>query len=194
MEEMRLEKGVEEAYLQKTKAAAEKQLEEARRGVDARLCEMEEARKELLENTESGMGNGFRNYNSSADFEALIELSQNAAPVVQMVADCEELMRKIRRLEKLLDSPYFARIDFCFEGEEEAEKVYIGRTSLMEKGALEIYVYDWRSPIASVFYRFMTGEAYYDAPNGRIEGTVERKRQYEIKKGSLLYFLTQMSV
>ena len=56
-----------------------------------------------------------------------------------MVADCEELMRKIRRLEKLLDSPYFARIDFCFEGEEEAEKVYIGRTSLMEKGALEIY-------------------------------------------------------
>ena len=195
MEEMRLEKGVEEAYLQKTKAAAEKQLEEARRGVDARLCEMEEARKELQENTESGMGNGFRNYNSSADFEALIELSQNAAPVVQMVADCEELMRKIRRLEKLLDSPYFARIDFCFEGEEEAEKVFIGRTSLMEKGALEIYVYDWRSPIASVFYRFMTGEAYYDAPNGRIEGTVERKRQYEIKKGSLLYFFdTNVSI
>ena len=195
MEEMRLEKGVEEAYLQKTKAAAEKQLEEARRGVDARLCEMEEARKELQENTESGMGNGFRNYNSSADFEALIELSQNAAPVVQMVADCEELMRKIRRLEKLLDSPYFARIDFCFEGEEEAEKVYIGRTSLMEKGALEIYVYDWRSPIASVFYRFMTGEGYYDAPNGRIEGTVERKRQYEIKKGSLLYFFdTNVSI
>lgn len=30
MEGMRLEKGVEEAYLQKTKAAAEKQLEEAR--------------------------------------------------------------------------------------------------------------------------------------------------------------------
>ncbi len=195
MEEMQLEREMEEAYLQRTKEAAERQLEQARRAVEEGRLEMEEARRELQENTESGMGSGLRNYNSAADFEALVELSQNAAPVARIAADYEELMRKIRRLEKLLKSPYFARIDFCFQGEEEPEKVYIGRTSLMEKGAMEIYVYDWRSPIASVFYRFMTGEAYYDAPNGRIEGEVERKRQYEIRDGRLLYFFdTNVSI
>lgn len=195
MEEIRLERDMEEAYLLKTKEKAEKQLAQARKAVDARRGEMEDARRELQENTESGMGNGLRNYSSAADFEALVELSQNAAPIARMAADCEDLMRKIGRLEKLLKSPYFARIDFCFEGEEEPEKVYIGRTALMEKGAMEIYVYDWRSPIASVFYRFMTGEAYYDAPNGRIEGNVERKRQYEIKDGRLIYFFdTNVSI
>lgn len=195
MEEMRLERDVEEAYLLKTKEMAREQLAQARNAMDQGQREMEEARKELREDTESGMGNGFRNYSNAADFEALVELSQNAAPLAQIEAGCQELMRKIRRLEKLLDSPYFARIDFCFEGEEEPEKVYIGRTALMEKGATKIYVYDWRSPIASVFYRFMTGEAYYDAPNGRIEGKVERKRQYEIKGGCLHYFFdTNVSI
>lgn len=51
-----------------------------------------------------------------------------------------------------------------------------------------MYVYDWRSPIASVFYRFMTGEAFYDAPCGRVTGELNLKRQYEIKNGTLEYF------
>lgn len=195
MEEMQMERNLEEAYLLSTKEAAQKQLAQARKAVEEGQREIEAAQRELQENTESGMGSGLRNYNSSADFEALVELSQNAAPIARMAADCQELMRRIRRLERLLKSPYFARIDFRFEGEEEPEKIYIGRTALMEKGAMEIYVYDWRSPIASVFYRFMTGEAYYDAPNGRIEGEVERKRQYEIKDGRLLYFFdTNVSI
>lgn len=49
-------------------------------------------------------------------------------------------------------------------------------------------VYDWRSPIASIFYRFMTGEAFYDAPCGRVTGELNLKRQYEIKNGKLEYF------
>ena len=51
-----------------------------------------------------------------------------------------------------------------------------------------MYVYDWRSPIASIFYRFMTGEAFYDAPCGRVTGELNLKRQYEIKNGKLEYF------
>ena len=51
-----------------------------------------------------------------------------------------------------------------------------------------MYVYDWRSPIASVFYRFVMGQAFYDAPSGRISGEVNLKRQYEISKGALEFF------
>ena len=189
--ESELEREPEERYLKRTIEAAEKQLAQAHEAMEKRQSELAEVKKEVQENTEHGI----RDLSDTADFEALVELNQSVAPIAQMAADCDELMRKIRRLENLIRTPYFARIDFCFEGEEVPEKVYIGRTSLMEKGASEIYVYDWRSPIASVFYRFMTGEAYYDAPNGRIEGNVERKRQYEIKNSQLLYFFdTNVSI
>ena len=81
----------------------------------------------------------------------------------------------------MIKSPYFARIDFKFDDEDEFEKIYIGRSSLRKNSYQEMYVYDWRSPIASVFYRFMTGEAFYDAPCGRVTGELNLKRQYEIK-------------
>jgi DNA helicase-2/ATP-dependent DNA helicase PcrA len=88
----------------------------------------------------------------------------------------------------MIKSPYFARIDFKFDDEDEFEKIYIGRSSLRKNSYQEMYVYDWRSPIASVFYRFMTGEAFYDAPCGRVTGELNLKRQYEIKNGKLEYF------
>lgn len=178
------ETALEEAYLRETLEVGEKQLAQARKTMEKQQSEMIEAKKELRENTE----HGFMNLYSSGDFEALVELSQSMAPVTNLAAECDDLAKKIRRLEGFLKSPYFARIDFCFEGEQEPEKIYIGRTSLAEHSSALIYVYDWRSPVASVFYRFMTGEAYYDAPAGRITGNLERKRQFEIKDGRLNYF------
>jgi len=52
-------------------------------------------------------------------------------------------------------------------------------SSLMDDKSHEMHVYDWRSPIASVFYRFGTGKAFYEAPAGKIKGEVDLKRQYE---------------
>ena len=40
-------------------------------------------------------------------------------------ANNERLMKK-QRLKKMIDSPYFGRVDFLFEGEEESESFYIG--------------------------------------------------------------------
>lgn len=108
--------------------------------------------------------------------------------VTEIVADCDKIKQKINCLENLIESPYFARIDFCFEGEEVPEKIYIGRLSLSEEKNREIYIYDWRSPIANVFYQFMLGNAYYNAPCGKVNGEVALKRQYEIKNSKLLYF------
>ncbi len=185
-ENIQPEAALEEAYLAETIEAAERQLAQTRQAMENRESEIRAAKEEIRENTEHGVGSG--NLNSAADFEALVELSQEAAVITDMAADYEEMHRKARRLEQMIQSPYFGRIDFLFEGEELPEPVYIGRTSLMEKRAARIYVYDWRSPIASVFYRFMTGEAYYEAPEGRITGRVDRKRQYEIKDSRLQYF------
>lgn len=178
------EKAFEEKRLAQTISLAEEQLKQAKEAADKKKSEIIEAKKDVRENTEHGITSLY----TSDGFEALVELSQYINPVTDKIIDYEEEEHKILLLEKMIKSPYFARIDFKFDDEDEFEKIYIGRSSLRKNGYQEMYVYDWRSPIASVFYRFMTGEAFYDAPCGRVTGELNLKRQYEIKNGILEYF------
>ena len=178
------EKAFEEKRLAQTISLAEEQLKQAKEAADKKKSEIIEAKKDVRENTEHGITSLY----TSDGFEALVELSQYINPVTDKIIDYEEEEHKILLLEKMIKSPYFARIDFKFDDEDEFEKIYIGRSSLRKNSYQEMYVYDWRSPIASVFYRFMTGEAFYDAPCGRVTGELNLKRQYEIKNGTLKYF------
>ncbi len=176
---------LEEKYLEETVAEARSQLEQARETLETKRTEMREVKKGIFENVGQGVAG---NLSDPDNFDAFVELSQGMALVTGIADDYEETKRRIGRLENTVRSPYFARVDFLFEGDGEPEEVYIGRNSLKTEKALKIYVYDWRSPIAGVFYRFMTGPAYYDAPAGRICGEVQKKRQYEIKDSRLCYF------
>ena len=178
------EKAFEEKRLAQTISLAEEQLKQAKEAADKKKSEIIEAKKDVRENTEHGITSLY----TSDGFEALVELSQYINPVTDKIIDYEEEEHKILLLEKMIKSPYFARIDFKFDDEDEFEKIYIGRSSLRKNSYQEMYVYDWRSPIASIFYRFMTGEGFYDAPCGRVTGELNLKRQYEIKNGTLEYF------
>lgn len=178
------EKAFEEKRLAQTISLAEEQLKQAKEAADKKKSEIIEAKKDVRENAEHGITSLY----TSDGFEALVELSQYINPVTDKIIDYEEEEHKILLLEKMIESPYFARIDFRFDDEDEFEKIYIGRSSLRKNSYQEMYVYDWRSPIASIFYRFMTGEAFYDAPCGRVTGELNLKRQYEIKNGKLEYF------
>lgn len=96
-------------------------------------------------------------------------------------------MKTLHMYKKMKDSPYFARVDFIFDGEEEAEECYIGIGNFSDaKGSVPL-IFDWRAPISSLFYDFDTGRASYEAPAGMVEGEIVRKLQYKIKKGELLY-------
>lgn len=91
------------------------------------------------------------------------------------------------KLVKLKESPYFARIDFSLGEGETAARYYIGRFAFTHGN--EPLIFDWRAPIASMFYDCEIGPAGYDAPMGRIEGELTRKRQFKIKNGILEYVL-----
>lgn len=184
MEYNQSELDFENKRLAETTALAAGQLERARRRNEENKSEIIAAKKELRDNTSHSIPDLW----SSDGFEALAELSQDMNFVSDKITAYEEMENKIILLEKIIKSPYFARIDFKFEEEEAFEKIYIGRSSLKEETSHEMYVYDWRSPIASVFYRFLTGKVFYDAPAGRITGEVNLKRQYEINDGKLEYF------
>ncbi|MFA5602946.1 MAG: UvrD-helicase domain-containing protein [Bacilli bacterium] len=96
--------------------------------------------------------------------------------------DALELMeyRKNIVLKKMLDNPYFARIDF------NNKNIYIGIKNVMDK-KYNNYVYDWRAPISNLYYDFELGDAFYNAPEGIIKGNITLKRQYKIENGTLVY-------
>lgn len=85
----------------------------------------------------------------------------------------------------MLPSPYFGRVDFLEDGLNGSEQIYIGVSSFVDENGLTFLVYDWRSPIASLYYDHSPGAASYDTPVGRITGTMELKRQYQIQDGQL---------
>ena len=104
----------------------------------------------------------------------------------QINANQEQLKLK-HRFRKMLDSPFFGRVDFCYEGDEEPEIFYIGIGNFAEKtGALPL-IYDWRSPVSGLFYDYDKGPASYQAPMGELSGEITAKWQYKIRRGKLVY-------
>lgn len=93
----------------------------------------------------------------------------------------EQKAKKFKKLYSIQNKPYFARIDF--ETEIHKDKIYIGITNVCKDNTY--FVYDWRSPICSMFYDFGVGETFYTAPEGVISGNITLKRQYQIKDGKL---------
>ncbi len=99
----------------------------------------------------------------------------------------QAMLAKRSRLKRMLDSPYFGRVDFCFDGDEEAETFYIGIGSFAEKKGGIPLIYDWRAPVSSLFYDYDQGEASYEAPGGTMDGVITSKWQYKIRDGRLIY-------
>ena len=114
------------------------------------------------------------------DFLAFID-------VLKMQKRSHEFNKKLQeKYEKVILSPYFGRIDFIENGDENAEKYYIGIANLIND-RYDILLYDWRAPVSSMFYDYEIGEAGYKCPEGIIRGKVMLKRQYKINNGKIEY-------
>ena len=154
-------------------------LEYETKQLENQKADLIESRREMWENTT----------HSSADFEKLTDFNQYLSALQAQTFTYTELAKRISKHEKMLDSPYFARIDFTEEGYDDIEKIYIGLFNLMDDENHEIKVYDWRAPISSLYYRNEVGPVEYKAPAGLIKGFVSLKRQFKIAKGKMEYFI-----
>lgn len=99
----------------------------------------------------------------------------------------QENWKMRRRLKRMLDAPFFGSVEFVYDGEDEPEDFYIGIGNFArERGALPL-IYDWRAPVSSLFYDYDKGEAFYEAPGGRMDGEILSKWQYKIRSGKMIY-------
>lgn len=122
------------------------------------------------------------------DFLQAVEFSQTLQAEKQLLEQRGYQDQQQERYERLLNKPYFARIDYSEHAQRTVESIYIGYGNFMDPKTLDIYIYDWRTPIASIFYDFQTGPVHYLAPDGRISGYVHLKRQFDIQKQRLIAY------
>ncbi len=127
-------------------------------------------------------------YENQAQFDRA-EKASNRMVVNQNIAIGEKAVLQRGKLQKLMLSPYFGRIDFT-SGESLNEEVfYIGIYGFLDPESSDHIIFDWRAPISSIFYDFEIGPAYYTAPNGIIEGALNLKRQYRIRQSQMDYMI-----
>ena len=128
------------------------------------------------------------------DFDDVAQLTILVTEVAQQEQVYYEISKRLHRLQRLLNSPYFARIDFIEDGYNRVEEIYIGRHSLLDENTHTYHVYDWRAPISSLYYDYGVGRARFNIPAAAhgemppIEGEIKLKRQYQIEKGELAYY------
>ncbi len=158
----------------------EKRLEEVLKLVDDKLAKMG---SNIFENEEKYKD--FRRYTWEnirvMDDQELIQAN------VESELEANKIMMKqdyFKKLYRIKDNPYFASIVFEDE-DKERYSVYLGLTYLKDEDYGNI-IYDWRSPICSLFYDFEVGKAAYAAPEGPVKGTLLRKRQYKISDRKLI--------
>ena len=151
----------EEEYLKKTLAVIKELIENDDNSIKGRIAEIQDMKTYLWENNalldEAEIASGMYNVNCDVSYT-------------------NENIKKLMKLKKSLDNPYFGRVDF--ESDGFSEPIYIGINGIAKD--LNFYVFDWRTPIASLFYNYGTGPASYEAPRGTISGNISLKRQYKI--------------
>lgn len=126
------------------------------------------------------------NIDTFDDFlETIIGLRQEAQALSVSESTHRHSTKRLAELHSLQKVPYFGRIDFVEEGNPEAEKIYIGVSTLMNKSGADFLVYDWRAPVSSVYYDWPPGPAEYATPEGAVKGVLEKKWQYLIRGGVL---------
>jgi DNA helicase-2/ATP-dependent DNA helicase PcrA len=117
--------------------------------------------------------------------ETYASMKQQAEVLSERERSHRHASAQLKALKRLRQSPYFGRIDFVEEGEREAERIYLGTSSLLDRDGLQFLVYDWRAPISSLYYDYGPGPAQYDTPGGTLRGTMELKRQFVIRDGQI---------
>ncbi|WP_040950006.1 RNA polymerase recycling motor HelD [Gorillibacterium massiliense] len=126
------------------------------------------------------------NTSTQEDFEeSYFTIKQQAAVLSERERRHRQLIQQWKSLNRLMVSPYFGRIDFLEDGQKENEQVYVGVSSFVDTNGMSFLIYDWRTPIASLYYDYPPGEASFETPGGLISGTMTLKRQYQISDGQL---------
>jgi DNA helicase II / ATP-dependent DNA helicase PcrA len=164
----------EQEHLERIKERLEKSINRIDTEVSSYARDVQESKDYLWEN-KAGM-----------DHAEKVSVRQS---ISQIAMTGESAVARKRRLARLINTPWFGRIDFSERGDPEVNPLYIGIHSFFDHNQNINLIHDWRAPVSGMFYDFELGEAFYEAPSGKVEGEIKLKRQYRIRDGKMEFML-----
>ncbi|MDN4595392.1 RNA polymerase recycling motor HelD [Polycladomyces subterraneus] len=118
--------------------------------------------------------------------ETAVSVKQQSEVLAERERSFRHVNKELSILSRMRKSPWFGRIDFREDGEQETEKIYLGIASFRDENDEDFLVYDWRAPVSSLYYEGVPGPVQYETPGGTVTGTLELKRQYIIRNGKIV--------
>ncbi|BDR59913.1 DNA helicase [Lactobacillus xylocopicola] len=120
----------------------------------------------------------------STSMETALSIHQQQQLLDEREHAWQHAARQLSTVKKLVQKPYFARVDFQ-EGSAEPETIYIGLGSFADQND-HFLIYDWRAPISSIYYDGKLGQVSYMSPEGEITIEMTKKRQFMIEDGKIV--------
>lgn len=162
-----------------------KYLKDLLKKVDQRLIEIDDA-IDLKKEEIDYMNNHMQEHKRDMDH---LEKNAMRETIYNYTLQGEHAVDTKKRLFRLKDTAYFGRIDFTPNTKKTPDNIYIGVSDFQDTTGNKNLVYDWRAPISSLFYDFELGNAHYASNKGKIEGEIDLKRQFRIRKGEMEYMI-----
>lgn len=111
------------------------------------------------------------------------EFLQNMNNVNNDTFFIEHAAKSLDVLTHQVENPYFGKITFEFDEDGQILPVYIGVNGYWSMDDADQKVYDWRAPVASMYYDYEKGVASYQALDKTYDGTILEKKQFDISNG-----------
>lgn len=173
------ERQLEQDRVERVDGEIQHQIATTRQAVESAHKETRAVERNFSENT------SINRYEVDDIAESRSALEQQRRLVSQATENETILKHQLNTLKQLYGSPYFGRIDIVDPGEKTPESLYIGTASLMNDDKTDFLVYDWRAPIAGIYYNGNLGRVKYETPAGMQTTDLVKKRQFTIKNGRI---------
>lgn len=175
------QKQLEEAYLKNVYQKLIDKKNELRESMDTAKIEGNQSLKEMA----GELRLNFDSYLDNLDTFSMIEMKNRE--IDQMNIKQKNVENQLAKIERLLKSPYFGKVVVDFLDNEPKESFYIGTANFTDD-ADENLVYDWRSPIAELFYNNMIGPSSYTVRQNKIDTVIKERRQFLLERDRLVKF------
>lgn len=158
----------------------------AQTSYQATINEVNTTGKSVLEQFGGDTKLNFDSYLDNLDTFSMMKMKNREIDQLNLKnASIAKLLEKVNRL---LQVPYFGKIDVTFlDTGSDRDVFYIGMNDFTNLEG-ESRIYDWRSPVASLFYNNVLGTSSYKVNKHEIPVDLNLKRQLIIEEDRLLNF------
>lgn len=162
------------------------ELTQAKDTYQTAIDEVNTTGKSVLEQFSGDTKLNFDSYSDNLETFAMMEMKNRE--IDQLNIQNATAAKQLEKVERLLKVPYFGKIDVTFlDADSDRDVFYIGMNDFTNLEG-ESRIYDWRSPIASLFYNNVLGDSCYLVNKTEIPVTLNLKRQLIIEEDRLINF------